>query len=204
MPRNEEFKNSALYHGTPHVFKPGDEILPAKKIGKKGSAESNLAYASKDFPVAKFMAWEQNNFNGSNFHPDAPEPPEHVYRVEPLDPSEKLGSHSSLMHVAQPDTETGYGKARDVTSRVGFRVLSKVQDPEKLNDMLRVKAGKTNKKFEDAGGEVRGGKVSYDKRYADYLAERTRKIDTREAQQKFLKNATKKSRKSRYGNTSRA
>lgn len=137
MTRNlrQTFHESRLYHGTPEEFAPGDIIKPAEAVGKRASNDPSVAYASKDFSVAKFMAWEQNNFNGENFRKDSQTnpPTENVYRVEPVDPAEQLGEHSSLSQAIRIDLPEGLGPARDVTSTTGFRVLSKVQNPNRLH-----------------------------------------------------------------------
>jgi hypothetical protein len=126
----------ALYHGTPEGFKPGDVILPASKVKKNPSADGDIAYASPDFGVAHFMAWEQNNHNGANFEEDAT-PPERVYRVEPADSSETLGIKANIMNpVFRPDLPSGYGTPREVTSKQGFRVVSEVQDPNAVTEKM--------------------------------------------------------------------
>jgi hypothetical protein len=123
-----------LYHGTPHGFNPGDVILPAKSIGKRASSRDDVAYASPDFGVAKFMAWEQNNHNGENFREDADEnpPSERVFRVAPVDNSEKLGFTDDVIHTMRPELPEGMGMGREVTSAKGFTVLSEVNDPDAL------------------------------------------------------------------------
>lgn len=129
---NNARDNEVLFHGTPEEFAPGDIVLPASKIGKSASANPDVAYATPSLYVAKFMAWEQNNHNGSNFGSGEERRPENVYRVEPVDPEEKLRRSPVLSDPTLPPKEDGYPReAPQVVSRAGFRVLSKLQGVER-------------------------------------------------------------------------
>ena len=210
---NDDFRGQIYYHGTPHVFNPGDELLPPATRGGSASADPTKVYASKDLYVAKFMAWEQNNYNGNNFDdekfPEGTEPPEHVYRVTPIDPTEKLQPHSSLTHVPRPDLPWGSARARDVVSKVGFRVLSQVQNPDEVLSRMREiadkKARDLNRRLVDVGKSRREGKLApppkgVDEMYRDAAVKRA----TKKKANKDLVNAMRKSRKFSAGNVSRA
>lgn len=135
MTRNlrQTFHESHLYHGTPEEFAPGDIIKPASEVGKPASNRSDVAYATPDIYTAKFMAWEQNNFNGENFKEDSQTnpPTENVYRVEPVDPTDTKRQIGVKQWV--PHRLLGAGTISDeITSPSGFRVLSRVQHPQEI------------------------------------------------------------------------
>jgi hypothetical protein len=143
---NEHFGDAAsnardeevLFHGSPEEFNPGDTILPASKIGKEASANPDVAYATPSLHVAKFMAWEQNNYNGANFEDNNEEPPENVYRVAPVNPEEKMVRKGVLMDPTIPRDEKGYlRQSPEVRSSAGFKVLSKMQDPGRTIELKR-------------------------------------------------------------------
>jgi len=123
-----------LFHGTPHEFQSGDVVLPAKDVGVQASADKAAAYATPSLYTAKFMAWEQNNHNGENWRDDVKEnpPTENVYRVEPVDEDEELPRRRVLLDpTAEIDRRGMIGDSDEVVSKKGFKVLSKVQFPEK-------------------------------------------------------------------------
>jgi hypothetical protein len=203
---NDDFKEQIYYHGSPKEFNPGDKILPPVVTGVLASADPQKVYASKDHYVAKFMAWEQNNANGNNFDsekfPEGTKPPEHVYRVTPLDPTERLEPHSSLTHVPRPDLPWGYGRAQDVISRTGFRVLSRVQDPDKVDRLTRQIANKKEKEADargvDTSASLRSGKIVY--AYSDTKAFQQMRRDAlmrRAAKKKANKDLIRATRKNR-------
>jgi len=213
---NDEFKGQVYYHGSPSTFNPGDEILPPAVTGAPATADPQKVYASKDHHVAKFMAWEQNNANGNNFDdekfPEGTKPPEYVYRVTPLDPTERLEPHSSLNPIPRPDLPWGYGRARDVTSSTGFRVLSRVQDPDKVDRLTRQIANKKERELEDKGVNISAsraaGKIvdsySSTKAFQQMMREAKIRRAAKKKANKDLVNAMRKSRKFKPGNISRA
>lgn len=210
---NEDFKGQIYYHGTPHVFNPGDELLPPATRDGDASADPKKVYASKDLYVAKFMAWEQNNHNGNNFDdekfPEGTKPPEHVYRVVPIDPNEKLQPHSSLTHVPRPDLPWGSANARDVVSGTGFRVLSKVQDPDKVVRLMREIANRKEedlrKKDIDVDRSRREGRVVPPVKGMEEMMRGARMNRAKKKKEnKDLVNAMRKSRRFSAGNVSKA
>jgi hypothetical protein len=75
---NADFQTSALYHGTSHVFSPGDIILPISKLEQVDYADDiNLAnaWATADLSSARDYAQE------SGYRHDKPP---RVYHVSPV------------------------------------------------------------------------------------------------------------------------
>jgi hypothetical protein len=104
MGRNEEFRNSALYHGTNHPFEIGDVVVP----GTHG------AYATIDAGVAKAYAEDKAMTEVSPVNEyRIPK----VYTVEPLDYDE-----------AGPDR---YDTPGVTVSEKGFRVTGRVNVEDK-------------------------------------------------------------------------
>lgn len=123
MARNQEFKSSALFHGTTHPFEIGDVVLPASttgvsshwlKILKENPEEmgtkvaqdvAERAHATRNYDAANWYAHVAAAETGKDT--DA-----NVYEVVPLDPKE---------------AQEGPHLREEVTSKKGFKVVKKVK-----------------------------------------------------------------------------
>lgn len=164
-PRPEKDPES-LFHGTPDELNPGDIILPANKVGKAASADPEKTYATDSPYVAKFMAWEQNNHRGTQHDEEKPaENVYHVEPVDPEeelgfkpgivgDPTaEPVHRDAQGKVVPKPEPYDPHtvdvkeflgrlnlsktGEGNEYTSTSGYRVLSKMFDPERTIDLKR-------------------------------------------------------------------
>jgi hypothetical protein len=190
MTRNirQTFHESHLYHGTPEEFAPGDVILPANQVGKSPSNRGDVAYATPDIHTGNFMAWEQNNHNGENFKDDS-EPKTNLYRVEPVDPSSTTRRKGVLSHSRRL---LGAGRESDeVTSPKGFRVLSKVNDPnaiinkiQKINEEDPNKDGYPSTRAPRPAWESSGERETFSPYRLKQSRQWKKELDTRRAQKK--------------------
>lgn len=90
--------NQTLFHGSDHLFEPGDLVVPAKtKPGEYPDAE--LAYAADNKELAKFYG-------------------KHLFEVEPID------HEKTYSRVYDPRMEKELG--REFYSPTGFKVLGRL------------------------------------------------------------------------------
>lgn len=102
MGRNEEFRKSALYHGTTHPFEIGDVVTPQT---------FSVAFAASDPRGASLYAASGARATGD---------PARLFEVEPLEDDDTYKEE----HIPR----TGFITA---TSRKGFRVVGKSTPTEK-------------------------------------------------------------------------
>ena len=109
--RNDEFKSSALYHGTVHPFSVGDIVEP--RNGNPAYATPSLEYATRHADRREIHEYNKTAASGrAEDHAKAELITGQVYQVEPLDATEKTGMGD----------DTG-----NVMSQKGFRVVKKVK-----------------------------------------------------------------------------
>jgi hypothetical protein len=107
MSRSEEFRKSALYHGTTHPFEIGDIIEPRQR---PGGFREPLAFAAEDPRAASVFAAAKALKHDL---------PPRLFNVEPLEDDE---THK---------TEEGLGGMMISRSKRGFRVTGKATPTEK-------------------------------------------------------------------------
>ena len=97
MSRNEEFQNSALYHGTAHPFQVGDIVTPVNMPA---------AFAASDPRSASIYSSIRSHVSGK---------PGRLFQVEPLEEDDTY---------TERETRTGDKVA---TSRKGFKVVAEAR-----------------------------------------------------------------------------
>jgi hypothetical protein len=115
MSRSEEFRKSALYHGTTHPFEIGDIVEP-----RMSGFKNFMAFAAEDPRAASVFAAAKARKHDL---------PPRVFTVEPLEDDDSYA------------TEEGLGGMIISRSKKGFRVTGKATPTEKdpLGNTLKYK-----------------------------------------------------------------
>lgn len=117
--RNDEFKSSALYHGTLHPFNIGDVIEP--RVSSYAYATPDIEYAQRhverriegtEWEKAKRENPTYNKPGGKQFHEWEAEQDPKIFQVEPVGKVEPTGT---------------YDDKNNVMSLQGFKVVKRVR-----------------------------------------------------------------------------
>jgi hypothetical protein len=117
MSRSEEFRESALYHGTAHPFQIGDVVTPMNM---------GVAFAASDPRAASIYSSIRSHVTGK---------PARLFQVQPIEGDDT---------VEQKETRTGHVIA---TSKKGFKVVSEEEpsDTDPVGGKLKYGNGKGGK-----------------------------------------------------------
>ena len=114
MPAHEHL-SPKLFHGSAHMFTPGDTVNPVPKSEWHHEMFGSYAYATNNDLSAKSYAGQKAQEQGQLFAP--------VYEVEPVDPTEHTEYPGNNGANASPKEFAERGTSHAVHSKKGFKVI---------------------------------------------------------------------------------